>query len=107
METFSEIWGDKMPYIKQDRRREIDRMLKGLGTQIFSYGELNYILTKIIHRQISFREKCYDMINSMVGILECCKMELYRMVAAPYENKKRMENGPVSDLDSKSMEDVR
>ena len=96
-----------MPYIKQDRRKEIDSMMKTLNTQIFSAGELNYIFTRILHRQVSFRVKCYDTINFVIGVLECCKLELYRMVAAPYENKKRMENGPVSDLDAKSLEDVR
>jgi len=96
-----------MPYIKQDRRKEIDSMMKTLNTQIFSAGELNYIFTRIIHRQISFCTKSYSMINSMIGVLECCKLELYRKIAAPYEQKKLMENGPVSDLDAKSLEDVR
>jgi len=30
-----------------------------------------------------------------VGVLECAKMELYRRVAAPYEDKKKEENGDV------------
>jgi hypothetical protein len=31
----------------------------------------------------------------MIGILECCKLELYRKKAAPYENEKELENGSV------------
>jgi len=31
--------------------------------------------------------------------LECAKLELYRMIAAPYEDTKIKENGSVSDLD--------
>ena len=33
----------------------------------------------------------------MVGVLECCKLELYRKLAAPYEDTKEMESGPVYD----------
>jgi len=69
-------------------------------------GELNYLLTRIIHATMG-NEISYDKINSMIGVLECCKLELYRKIAAPYEQKKLMENGPVSDLDAKSLEDVR
>ena len=28
------------------------------------------------------------------GVLECCKLELYRLIAGPYEDKKLDENGP-------------
>jgi hypothetical protein len=31
----------------------------------------------------------------MIGALECCKLELYRMMAAPYEDDKIAENGGV------------
>ena len=48
----------------------------------------------------------YAQLNAAIGVLECVKLELYRMVAAPYEDRKCMENGPISDLDAKSTEDV-
>jgi len=34
-------------------------------------------------------------INEVIGVLECAKLELYRRVAAPYEERKRIENGEV------------
>jgi hypothetical protein len=37
----------------------------------------------------------YSIINDIVGVLECAKMEFYRRVAVPYEDKKRTENGDV------------
>ncbi len=37
----------------------------------------------------------YSKINSLIGVLECAKLELYRRVAAPYENDKIDENGDV------------
>jgi len=42
-----------------------------------------------------------------MGVLECAKLELYRMVAAKYEDKKRLENGAVSELDAVNLGDVR
>jgi hypothetical protein len=37
----------------------------------------------------------YDDYNEQIGILECAKLELYRKRAAPYEDLKEQENGPV------------
>ena len=37
----------------------------------------------------------YSDLNEIIGMLECCKHEFYRMVAAPYENIKLLENGSV------------
>jgi hypothetical protein len=33
----------------------------------------------------------------MIGVLECAKLELYRRVAAPYEDAKCEDNGDVYD----------
>lgn len=107
-----------MPYIKPEvRAKIIAETTKATTGQVYvsdfvcrvptTTGELNYLLTRMTHELIKRNKLSYDLINSMIGVLECCKLELYRMVAAPYENKKRMENGPVSDLDAKSLEDVR
>jgi len=35
------------------------------------------------------------LINAIIGALECAKLELYRRVAAPYEDDKIAENGDV------------
>ena len=40
----------------------------------------------------------YSEINSVIGVLECAKMELYRRIAAPYEDKKCEENGDVYSI---------
>jgi len=62
-------------------------------------GELNFLITSITHVYIEQHKLCYSTLNEVIGILECAKLELYRMVAAPYENEKLLENGPISDLD--------
>jgi hypothetical protein len=37
----------------------------------------------------------YQTINDIVGALEGAKLEFYRRVAVPYEDKKIIENGDV------------
>jgi hypothetical protein len=34
-------------------------------------------------------------VNEAIGVLECAKLELYRRVAAPYEDEKIAESGDV------------
>ena len=37
----------------------------------------------------------YAHLNEAIGVLECAKLELYRRVAAPYEDEKIAESGDV------------
>ena len=100
-----------MPYIKKGKRGKIDGIVKQLADNIITLSDINYAVTKLLHTIIDRDAKnsrfCYALLNSMIGVLECAKLELYRMVVAPYENKKRMKNGPISSLDAKSLEEVR
>lgn len=90
-----------MPYITQEARKFINPLLEHLLSHIgsFSVGDVNYIITKFIHIWIQKEGLKYKNINAAIGVLECAKMELYRMVAAPYEDKKAKENGFISELD--------
>lgn len=58
-------------------------------------GSINYIVTKLCKAVLEddFR---YDTANSLIGALECCKMELYRRQIANYENQKIEENGDLT-----------
>ena len=85
-----------MPYIKQEIREYIKA---GEEYGNFGVGELNYTLTALVHKYLQHKGLKYATINEAIGALECAKLELYRMVAAPYENQKHKENGPVSELD--------
>jgi predicted DNA-binding protein with PD1-like motif len=58
-------------------------------------GDLNFILTSIIHTYLKKKGIKYANINEVIGMLECCKLELYRKIAAPYEDIKIQENGDV------------
>jgi len=79
-----------MPYIKQEDRLGVSVMIPETP------GELNYLLTKVIQEYIDEQGGVsYTIINEVVGVLECAKLELYRRVAAPYEDERKEENGDV------------
>lgn len=88
-----------MPYIDQTarihlRKESRNRVIDSIGRILASPGELNYIISKIISSYIGNIYN-YAKINEVIGVLECAKLELYRMIAAPYEDKKIKENGKV------------
>ena len=78
-----------MPYIKQADRQEIDA-----GRSPVTAGELNYAVTRLIKNYL-IGNLSYKTLNEVIGVLECAKLELYRRVAAPYEDTKIAENGDV------------
>jgi len=88
-----------MPYILIGDRVRLDNFIKNLSKQITTDGELNYVITSLIHDQLKTRGLKYQNINNLIGALECAKLELYRVVAGPYENIKMDVNGRVSELD--------
>lgn len=90
-----------MPYITQDIRDEVDYFLEGVFAAVSQYkpkersGICNYIITTLLNTV--YDEDKYDKLNTVVGILECAKMEFYRRRAVPYENGKMEDNGDVYD----------
>ena len=87
-----------LPYIKIGNRSRYNKVLKEL-LEILKVlppeevdGELNYVVTKILKEVYPLR---YFHINKAIGVLECIKLEYYRRVAAPYEDKKIQESGDV------------
>jgi hypothetical protein len=93
-----------MPYIKPEKRKNIINCLEDLNLE--TIGDINFTITYLLHgclKVIVMRmgKISYQDINELIGVLECAKLELYRQIAAPYEDIKKKENGPVSELDSK------
>jgi hypothetical protein len=82
-----------MPYIKhEDRLRLQSRAVERPQTA----GELNFKITELCLTFLHDKQTTnYAAINEIVGALECCKLELYRRLAAPYEDIKIKENGDV------------
>ena len=78
-----------MPYIPQDRRADVLAEMREHGTHWTpkNAGDLNFAVTCFIDNFI-FENGCrYANLNEMIGALECCKLELYRRLAAPYEDQ--------------------
>ena len=89
-----------MPYIPQTRRDEIHNELLddengGINWAPQNAGDLNFLITCFIDNFIIERGVRYANLNEMMGTLECCKLELYRILIAPYEDIKIDENGGV------------
>ena len=79
-----------MPYITAEER---DALAK--GEPIASWGQLNYVITHLILDTIYKSGASYDTYQSVIGLLECIKLELYRRQMTPYEELKMEINGDV------------
>jgi hypothetical protein len=84
-----------MPYIPQN-----ERLTYRTPCTPTTSGQLNYSITELLTWYIDavYGKLTYAAINDVVGVLECTKLELYRRVAAPYENYKCLLNGDVYPL---------
>lgn len=96
-----------MPYINPELRPEIDKKVDELVKFITVPGILTYVLTRIFHALLKNSSVRYRHLRDIVGDIEMAKMELYRVVAGPYENIKAFENGPVGVLTQESDELMR
>lgn len=101
-----------MPYIKKDDRVKVDSYIKQLvclinrdykfnnsGSIVTSSGMdgmVNYIITSIIDGV--YNELSYHNFNSALGVLSAIEKEYYRRKVAPYEEKKRKQNGEVYNV---------
>ena len=81
-----------MPYVDQEARAYIE--LEGP----YEIGDLNYAITKLLMAYMVEWGECYVTYNDMIGALECAKLELYRRMCAPYEDRKCMTNGDVYEI---------
>ena len=60
-------------------------------------GVLNYTITRLVTRTLGRTGWRYKFINRAVGVLECVKLEFYRRLAAPYEDKAIENNGDIPE----------
>jgi hypothetical protein len=80
-----------MPYV-DERSKELFEMVS-LPMGEVTVGELNYGITKLVDAWLMDQGISYSSINAAIGVLECAKLELYRRIAAPYEDSKKAING--------------
>jgi len=80
-----------MPYVDRPTRERLDA-----GEPPRTPGELNYAISKLADAYLAEKGGVrYAHLNEVVGVLECAKLELYRRLAAPYEDAKIAEAGDV------------
>ena len=100
-----------MPYIARDRRKRLIKGVDEIADAIMALaledadeveacakpnpGDVNFVISKLLHYLYTFEGKSYSNINEVIGILECAKQEFYRRQAAPYEDKKKDISGDV------------
>jgi hypothetical protein len=86
-----------MPYITQADRSLVETQLDlfGLDWAPQNAGQLNFLVSTFMQNYMDANGLSYANVNEMVGALECMKLELYRLVAGPYEDIKADSNGPV------------
>jgi hypothetical protein len=84
-----------MPYITQEDRISTEDNLfdQGLQSVPNNAGELNFLVSTLIDNYLTKNGVRYRHINEMIGALECCKLELYRRIASPYEDVVMAKNG--------------
>lgn len=92
-----------MPYIKQEKRTQIDKtidvektlnLLTENGGSNWDPGDLNYIFTRFVWA-IFKKYPNYTTANQLVGVLECVKQEFIRRHLNPYENQKIEKHGDI------------
>jgi len=82
-----------MPYIKQDRRKQIDSIVEAMHKEsICANGDLNYILFSYFKKYI---DKNYNSIKNYCGELTECTEEIRRRILSEYEDQKVLENGDI------------
>jgi len=87
-----------MPYVLQSQRDALVPVLEKVleAAKVMSSGELNYAITKILLARLSnTKTPRYEDYNSIIGVLENVKLEMYRRKVAIYEQEKITENGDV------------
>jgi len=92
-----------MPYIKEEHRKLLDPIINDLKRDIVNITlddesvnlecVINYTLTKLL--SMMYSAKTYDEINDVIGMLECCKLEYYRKVAATINDQSEYDQGEI------------
>lgn len=85
-----------MPYIKSEDRAKFENLVKDMClSKIETAGELNYLITRLVHSFMDQKGEAYQSYNDSMGALEGAKLELYRRFIGPYEDTKVKSNGDV------------
>lgn len=80
-----------MPYLTQEQKNQLDK-----GVSPVTPGQLNYVLTqKAIDYLDAHNARNYSLLNEVVGVFECAKLEFVRRAVSTYEDAAIERNGDV------------
>ena len=84
-----------MPYIKFSQRDKFNKHIVELVNNLETMGELSYIIYYLILNFMKKHVISYEIMQNIVGCLECTKSEFIRRNLVPYENEKKIKNGDI------------
>lgn len=87
-----------MPYVTETRRDLLNPAINELGDFMQDVGDLNYIITRLTLRLLVRQGLNYENINSTLGTAQLAFAEMYRRIAAEYEDLKLRQNGDVPEM---------
>ncbi len=79
-----------MPYVPDHARHRLEPAAIPENA-----GELNYCMTRLATLYLADGGLNYTTLNEIIGAFEAAKLEFYRRVVTPYEERKRSQNGDV------------
>lgn len=74
------------PHIRQKNRE------RALHSPITT-GELAYCITKVCVKYLKCKDRDFDSMNAVVGVLDVVKDQFKKRILDPYEAEKATENG--------------
>lgn len=97
-----------MPYIKLEGRLALDEPIDRIWELLDNPesdqldGQLNYVISRIVGSAFapSEGEWSYHSIARCIAVFECAKLEFYRRVAGPKEDKAIKTNGDIDEYRS-------
>jgi len=84
-----------MPYIKKTDRVKHDEILRDIDYSKLDMGDINYFVSSMLKMYIEVHGESYSNYNSLIGVVECIKLELYRRQVSSYEDVKIGQNGDI------------
>jgi len=81
-----------MPYVSQERRPDLDKLVNHMRHTLKFDGDLNYVLFALCRRAVPLS---YNNIKNFIGELNECAAEIRRRILANHEDRKCEDNGDV------------
>lgn len=83
-----------MPYILKELRPDLQEAAFEAGNRCTTPGHLNFVITMAVLAYMDGEHR-YTKLNEVIGVLECCKQELYRRLGSKIEDDAIARNGDV------------